>query len=260
MSAKRYLLLRYDTECPDERMDGFLETVLKIHISNEIPATLYCTGQTVEARKNDFHDFWNDAKETGIIDIQDHSYSHIGVCYENGPSLDSIRADYQRSFSIHHEVFDKYPLGIALCGVGDCGKRITDFGATHKCRMELAALANLKVKMLPSDVADTRAPFCSYAQYGYPDIMGFPSMKSDTDWFQGHDADDAYRSICKFLDEKAKNNCHAAIVFHDWCQWLFGPDKKLSMVRTIAQYARNNGFVLKTAAECYKEKSLWFGK
>lgn len=260
MLENRYFLLRYDTENPKaDEMAGFLPKVLDVHQREEIPVTLFCTGKTLDERRDEFIEFWKEAKGSPFIDVQDHSYSHVGVGYENGRPVDKLRRDHERSFKVHEEVFGKRPMGVALCGVGDSGPRLPGLDSTAKSRAELAFLADLGVKMLPYYVT-YRQPgcFCSYKRLGYPNIMGFPSLESDTSWLKGHIPDEAIEHCYQTIDEQWATGGHGAIIMHDWCEWNHGPDKELTITKKIADYARKKGFTLATMAQCYEDKELWY--
>jgi hypothetical protein len=41
--------------------------------------------------------------------MQDHSYSHIGIGYENGKLVYVLEAVSRKSFKIHEEIFRKRP-------------------------------------------------------------------------------------------------------------------------------------------------------
>jgi peptidoglycan/xylan/chitin deacetylase (PgdA/CDA1 family) len=83
---ERICLLRYDTEASNPRQDmtGFLERVLEVHRKYEIPVTLFCKGAAMEHREQEFIAFFQEMKDDPLFDIQDHSYSHVGVGYEAG--------------------------------------------------------------------------------------------------------------------------------------------------------------------------------
>ena len=102
----KVFLLRYDTERgPIEEMEGFFEKVVEVHRAEEIPATFFCTGGAVENREEDFRNFYEEVKGDPLFDIQDHSYSHIGLGYTEGMSVEELKADYERSFAVHKRVF-----------------------------------------------------------------------------------------------------------------------------------------------------------
>ncbi|MCH2176488.1 MAG: hypothetical protein MK193_12250 [Lentisphaeria bacterium] len=252
-------LLRYDTECPDsEIMSGFLEAVIKRHKAGEIPITLFCTGETLNKRRHEFHTFWDEVRDSGYIDVQDHSYSHIGVGYEESRALAVIQADYQHSFAVHEDVFGKRPIGVALCGVSDSGRRLNGLDEIEKSRQELAMLAYLGIKIMPARLTSIgRGQFCSYAEMGYSDIMGYPSAESDTEWLWNKDPKTALSYVKKVVDEYWELGQHGSLIMHDWCQWQFGSDKELGLVQKIADYIREKGFRLATVSDCYHNETLW---
>ncbi|MHC4886837.1 MAG: polysaccharide deacetylase family protein [Planctomycetota bacterium] len=259
MSPPRYFLLRYDTENPrGDEMLGFLPKVLEVHARESIPVTLFCTGQTLEARREEFIDFWDEASANPLFDVQDHSYSHIGVGYEEGRPVPELRDDYEKSLAAHRTVFGKEASATALCGVSDSGSRLPGLDSTEKSREELAMLAGLGLTMLPAYVTYSEpTAFCSYARLGYPHIMGYPSVEGDTHWLMNHDADYARTHMKNVIDQRWESGGHGAVIFHDWCQWNHGPDQELSLVCDIADYARNRGFTLATIQDCYNDTEIW---
>ena len=106
---KKIFLLRYDVERDSPEMEGFLEKVLDVHRKLEIPATFFCTGAVIDQRESEFRAFAREIKGKPLFDMQDHSYSHIGICYRDGKSVKTLRADYERSFAAHARMFDKRP-------------------------------------------------------------------------------------------------------------------------------------------------------
>jgi len=115
----KLLLLRYDTECTTpERTAGFLEKAIEVHRAEQIPATFFCTGMALEARESEFLAFYEEVKDDPLFDIQDHSYSHIGLGYADGMTIEDLRANYEQSFTIHERLFGKRPLGVSICGTG----------------------------------------------------------------------------------------------------------------------------------------------
>ena len=77
-----------------------------------------------------------------MFDIQDHSYSHVGLGYSKGQSVDVLKADYQRSFDAHGRVLGERPIGVTICGTsGKDGPRLRGFDETEKGLEELHVLA-----------------------------------------------------------------------------------------------------------------------
>ena len=81
-SKENLFLLRYDVERGDpEGMEGFLEKVVEVHRSHGIAAALFCTGKALERMEMPFRSFHEEVKDDALFDIQDHSYSHVGLGY-----------------------------------------------------------------------------------------------------------------------------------------------------------------------------------
>jgi hypothetical protein len=91
-AKENLFLLRYDTERGSPVvMKGFLEKVVEVHRSHQIPATLFCTGTALERMEMPFRSFYEEVKGDALFDIQDHSYSHIGLGYERGKPIPTLR-------------------------------------------------------------------------------------------------------------------------------------------------------------------------
>ena len=116
-AQEKLFLLRYDTERGNpESMNGFLEKVVEVHRSHQIPATLFCLGSALERMELPFRTFHEEVKDDALFDIQDHSYSHVGLGYERGEPIGALKADYERSFAVHERLFGARPIGISMSG------------------------------------------------------------------------------------------------------------------------------------------------
>jgi hypothetical protein len=258
----RLMLLRYDTEAgPDANMRGFFEKVVKVHRRDAIPATFFCTGRALETRTDEFRDFHAEVKNDPLFDLQDHSYSHIGVGYAAGKDLETLRADYAKSFAAHERVFGRRPLGVSLCGTGGVdGARLRGFDETEKARAEFEMLAALGVRMVNTflkDYDESRA-FVRYGALGHPEVMGFPSGHSDTDWLfrGGKPTPGGIERMQRVIEERAQRDEHCPIILHDWNAWNNAPDRELGHVRGFAERARKLGYRLVTHVECLRDESL----
>ncbi len=255
-------LFRYDTECDEiDAMQDFLPTLVEVHRRYQIPATLFCTGRMLEKRRSEYVEFAAEVCDDPLFDIQDHSYSHIGVGYEAGKPIDVLRDDYLRSFDIHESIFGKRPVSVSLCGTSVDGRRLTGFDETDKSRAEFEMLVELgmrEVSAFLSTVA-TNQSFCTFASLGHPEITGFPSGFSDTGWMMDWDAegkiirrepfDEALATITDEIKRRGPAGIHMPILMHDWCAWKVAPEKDLAHVILFAETARAAGFELVTHAE-----------
>ncbi len=186
---EKLFLIRYDTESQQvEEMKGFFEKMVDVHRMNHIPASFFCRGEAIEKRATEFSQFFQEVKDDSLFDIQDHSYSHIGLGYQNGKSLNILRADYEKSFSVHERIFGRCPIGVSMCGTG--GKdwsQLCGFDANEKSRSELDMLVQLGVRMINTFLCgvDGTKEFINYSNIAHPEVMGFPTASStDNGWLR----------------------------------------------------------------------------
>lgn len=240
-------------------MAGFLETAVRIHTSDDIPVAFFCTGNALEKRADEFQNFAQQVRHNQLFDIQNHSYSHVGIGYSKGLSVDDLKIDYERSFRVHEQMFGNRPRGVASCGVSTNGTLLSGFDATEKTRAELAMLAKLGVRMYNTFLTghDATTEFVNYKDLGYPNIMGFPSGHTDVFWMHDRAFGDPLSYITKKIEIEAAHNRHMSIVMHDWCAWKSADDQKLTHVRRIADVARKHNYTIVTPFNCLKNQALW---
>jgi peptidoglycan/xylan/chitin deacetylase (PgdA/CDA1 family) len=258
----KLFLLRYDTERDSaEEMKGFFEQAIAIHRRERIPATFFCKGGSIEAREGDFRAFWQEVRGDPLFDIQDHSYTHIGLGYERGKDIATLRADYERSFAAHERVFGVRPVGVSICGTGGKdGARLQGFDQTDKARAEFEMMAGLGLRMINSLLVgvDESRQFINYGRLGHPEIMGFPSSYSDTSWMRRKEYGDPLAYILSVIEERAQRDEHMPLMLHDWVAWNHAPDKALGHVQRIVERARALGYEMVTHVECLRNRSeLW---
>lgn len=252
---KPQFIIRFDTESRQrEEIKGFFEKVVSVQRTHDIPASFFCLGAAIVKRESEFRAFAREIKEDPLFDPQDHSYSHVGLGYAEGKSIAVLRADYEKSFSVHEEVFGKRPIGVSLCGTKVDGPHLAGFGATEKSRAELDMLAALGVRMVNTFLSghDSRHEFIDYSELGHPEMMGFPSSNSDNGWVRGRKFGDPVEHIVSQIQENAASGKHMAIMFHDDTEWIDVDDKELDMLKLVADVARENGYELSTHLECYE--------
>jgi peptidoglycan/xylan/chitin deacetylase (PgdA/CDA1 family) len=251
----KLFLLRYDTESGlRKQMDGFFNKIIEIHRQYDIPATFFCQGKKVKSKKRDFMTFYEQIKDDPLFDIQDHSFSHIGVGYANGKPLKVLRKDYEKSFAIHEKVFQKRPTGVSICGVGNSGPRLQGFDETEKAKQELDMLASLGVTMINSFLTThtESTDFLTYHSLGHPETSGFPSGYSDTRWMHGRNFGDPIEYILTQLEERAEKNQHFPLMLHDWVAWLHADDQELTHVVKFIEKARELGYKAVTHKYCHE--------
>ena len=262
---ERTYLLRYDTEASNPRQDmtGFLERVLEVHRKYEIPVTLFCKGAAMEYREQEFVAFFHEMKDDSLFDIQDHSYSHVGVGYEAGKSVEVLKADYERSFAVHERLRGIRPIGVSRCGTsGADGKALSGFDATEKSRAEFEMLVDLGVRMIDTFYTGIRgsAEFINYGPIGHPEVCGFLSGHSDTAWLHRKEFGDPMEHILSVIRKTAERGHHLPLMMHDWVAWNHSKDKELSVIVEIVDCVRECGFEMRTHKQCYEDVSLWQGQ
>ncbi len=244
---QRWLLLRYDVESTDAAlMQGFLAGVADTHREADFPVTLFCTGAAIDARQDAFRNFKDTVGGDSRFEIGDHSYSHIGVCYERGKSVASLRADYERSLDAHERILQTRPDSLSICGTGGAdGAPLSGFDATKKSREELAMLVSLGIRRLNTRLTEANdgQAFTDYAALGFPSVFGFPSAHSDTSWIRQADiTGDFLAPLRAEIDHRSRENLPMPIICHDWVTWDHAPDRAFSHIKQIAAYAREQGF------------------
>lgn len=260
---QKRMLMRYDAEWwghPD-KMKGFFEKLVEVHRRDHIPVTLFCKGETLKKMNGEFKAFYQEVKHDPFFDIQDHSFSHIGIGYANGKPVEVLESDYRKSFDLHEEIFGKRPFGISRCGTSDDGPSLTGFDATEKSRKEFEMLVKLGARMIDTFLTgiDGTRQFVNYDRLGQPGVMGFISGFSDTAWMDREEFGDPVEYILKEIRKSSLVNDHMPVMFHDWVAWQKAPDQELTHVRRIAESARKEGYAIATHLECYYNKPLWQG-
>ncbi len=257
----KLMLMRYDTEWWGEpaEMAGFFEKLVEIHRTDHIPVSLFCKGATLEKMKSEFMAFQEEIVNDPLFDLQDHSYSHIGLGYEKGKPLEVLEADYRRSFNIHEEIFSERPIGISICGTRDDGRPVSGFDATEKSKAEFEMVVELGTKMINTFLSgiDGSKEFVNYGSLGHPEVMGFISGLSDTAWMDRKEFGDPVDYVLNEIRTRSAQNFHMPVMFHDWVAWQKAPDKELTHVRRIAEAGKEAGYKLVTHMDCYNNKPLW---
>ena len=214
----------------------------------------------MEHREQGFIAFFREIEDDPLFDIQDHSYSHVGIGYEAGKSIEVLRADYERSFAVHERLLGRSPIGISRCGTsGADGKSLSGFDATEKSRAEFEMLVDLGVRMINTFYTGIRgsSEFMNYASLGHPEVCGFPSGHSDTSWLFRREFGDPMEHILTEIRKTAERGHHLPLMMHDWVAWNHSQDKRLSAIVDIVDCVRECGFELRTHKQCYEDGSLW---
>ncbi len=261
-NGNKKFLIRYDTESRQrEEIKGFFEKIVSVQRSYDIPLSFFGLGAAIDKRKSEFIEFASEVKGDPLFDFQCHSYSHIGLGYEKGKSIEVLKADFEKAFEVHEGVFGSRPSGVSICGTGGVdGPSLCGFDATDKSRAELDMLANLGVKMINTNLCgvDSTTEFINYSKIGHREIMGFPNgTPSDNGWLRGRKYGDPKEFITKHIQENAKKNNHMAIMFHDDTGWIDVNDKEMDNLKLVVDVARKNNYEVVTHLSCYQNEKLW---
>ena len=87
--------------------------------------------------------------------------------------------------------------------------------------------------------------------------MGFPSGYSDTAWLVRRECGDPLGFVFSRIREHAKNGDPMPLMLHDWAAWNHASDQELTHVKKIADYARKQGYELKSHLSCYQTPTIW---
>jgi peptidoglycan/xylan/chitin deacetylase (PgdA/CDA1 family) len=262
VGEKKIFLIRYDTESRQrEEMKGFFEKIVKVQRSYNIPLSFFCLGAAIDKRKSEFLELAKETRDDPLFDFQCHSYSHIGLGYSSGKSVEILKADFERAFEVHEGVFGIRPIGVSISGTGGVdGSPLCGFDATEKSRSELDMLAKLGVRMINTNLCevDSTTEFINYSKIGHPEIMGFPNgTPSDNSWLRGKKYGNPNEFITKHIRGNAKKNNHMAIMFHDDTTWIDVNDKEMNSLKLVVDVARESGYDVVTHISCYQNEKLW---
>jgi len=257
----RLLLIRFDTESRQKpEMSGFFEKMVAVHRSLKIPATFFCLGAAMELRASEFREFFAEVRNDPLFDLQNHTYSHLGLGYDHGQSVEVLRADIERSFALQERLGGGRPVGVSMPGTGGRdGNNLPGFDATEKSRAELDMLASLGVRMINTfhSGVDAGKTFINYGDLGHPEIMGFPSGNADNSWLRARKYGDPRDYILSQIKERGPRGEPVPVMFHDDTVWIDVNDRNLDIVRFIADAGRQAGFEFVTHRECLQRKALW---
>ncbi len=226
-SEKRQFLIRFDTESRQrEEMKGFFEKIVSVQRSHHIPISFFCLGAAIDKRESEFLEFAQEVKDDPIFDFQNHSYSHIGLGYSKGKSVEVLKADYEKSFAVHERIFGRRPIGVSLCGTGGKdGPQLCGFDATEKSRAELNMLAKLGVKMINTFLCgkDSTKDFVNYSKIGHPEILGFPNgTPSDNSWLRGKKFGNPKEFITKKIHLGQQKKRFKFVTIYSRRDWICG--------------------------------------
>jgi len=259
---KKKFLIRYDTESRQrEEMKGFFEKIVAVQRLYNIPLSFFCLGAAIDKRKSEFTEFAQEVEGDPLFDFQCHSYSHVGLSYANGKSIEILKADFEKAFEVHEGVFGKRPIGVSISGTGGVdGPRLCGFDETEKSRAELSMLAELGLRMIDTNLCgmDNTTEFVNYSKIGHPEIMGFPiGLPSDNSWLRGRKYGEPKEYITKHIQGQAEKNNHMAIMFHDDTGWIDVNDKEMDYLKLVVDVARKSDYEVVTHLSCYQNENLW---
>jgi len=260
------LLIGYDVECMTPGSDTtkkFLDAALAVHSQHQAPCSLFVVGKTLEFNT----DALKSAAESGIFDIQSHTYSHVllkTVCQFDGHKTTVFRAGspqrIKREVTLGLQVI-RLVLGVEPIGL------TTPFGYYRGLSDRpdlLRFLYKNGIRFVRSyarneydwqPVELNVQPF-TYAPQGFPAMLEIPVHGwQDCLWRQEHGWSDAggfedYQ--VSLLEEAAEKDLVLSLAYHDWS--AIREDPAMGIIDALLSRARELGVRIMSYSEYYNER------
>lgn len=260
------LLIGYDIEksFAPEITRQFIDKTLSLHKELKVEATCFILGRSVEASSAEL----NRLEESGLFELEQHTYSHIGfktLLQENEKGIrylpQATPEEIEKEVRKTNSLFKKY-LGMKCRGIAIP----RGFYRGLSDRPDLLEILNRNginiVRSYSRDEKDWQPvsmslqPF-SYTIQGYPDIMEFPVQGwQDCLWFDTY----GWKNINEYLPYLKRNIAYISerdlvwcYVQHDWSTMRFDPDMEIT--RQFIEYALSKEVKIKKHDAYYKESS-----
>lgn len=271
------ILIGYDVEIMDKRFDWhdqnisrnsistahFLKRARRLHEKLSVPCTLFVVGKTLEENL----DLFKSIKDSPMIDLQQHTYSHLRlktvvmdddktIQVFRGGSLEQIREEVNKT----NKIFKK-KLGITPHGL--TGPYCYYRGLQDRPDI-LEILEDAGIKFLRTDgrnekdfqpVAFEHQPYF-YTPQGFPEIMEFPLQGWQDVYLRekhGWDNLDGFiEEIKTNIDYIRDRNLIWDFATHDWSSIVNDPEMRI--MREIIIYGQQAGIEFKFYKEHYKEQ------
>lgn len=260
------ILIGYDVEKSynPEITNRFVELVVKSQRDLPVKSTFFILGRCIEASRDSLMRL----KEEALFELQQHTYSHIGVKtlwqvkpdgsvrFEPGESAEIIEEEVCKTNQLLKNVFDVECCGIAIPrgfyrGLGDRPDLLAIF---HRAGIRfMRSYSRNEMDWQPVSLGIQ--PFF-YEVQGFPDILEIPVQGwQDCLWYEenGVTNKEGYLQYLKnTVDTVLENNFTWSFVQHDWSTVKYDPD--FSITRQFILYAKKKGVTFMNHSEYYHLK------
>jgi hypothetical protein len=247
---------------PESTVRG-LELITRAHRDAGVPGTIFVCGRTL------LHslDALKAAKETGLFDVQQHTYSHLlfrDVEYSPEPGV-VARIGASPAVALREEVAWTSRLVRDHLGHEPVGLR-TPFGFYRGLRDRpdlLGVLRDTGVSYVSSWLRNEHGlnptpwdvqPF-AYRDEGFPEIHELPSQFwLDGIWFDtyGYDNGAGYLEALKgAIDHVAEHDLVYGACFHEWCM-IPSNEEETGWLRGFLRYAVDRGVEVTTYTDYWR--------
>ena len=242
-----------------------LELIARTHADAGVPGTLFLCGRTL------LHclDGVRDAQATGLLDVQQHTYTHVpfrDIHYDGGdgaiavipaPSAVALREEVALTSRLLRDHLGSECVGIR-----------TPFGYHEGLRGRpdlLALLHDCGIRYVTSWGRNAEngnptpwvQPF-AYEPEGFPDMLEIPfQFWLDVVWFDrhGYDTGPALLEALKgAVDEVVEHDLVYGACFHDWVL-LASDEERVGWLRGFLAYARERGAQVMTYTDYWRAQA-----
>jgi peptidoglycan/xylan/chitin deacetylase (PgdA/CDA1 family) len=242
-----------------------LDVITRVHQEAGVPATLFVCGRTLVHTSEAVQR----AHDTGLFDVQSHTYSHVlfrDVEYEPSPGTRAV-IPASPPVALTEELAATSDLIRRLVGVEVVGLR-TPFGFYRglRDRPDLLELVRANgIRYVSSWIRNERnwnptpwiQPF-SYEEEGYPDILEIPAQFwLDGIWFDAHGWSNGARfleALKGAVDEVVEGDLVYGVCFHEWAV-LSANEERTGWIRGFLRYAQERGVEVTTYTEYWRRRA-----
>jgi peptidoglycan/xylan/chitin deacetylase (PgdA/CDA1 family) len=259
---KGLLCIGYDVENGNPKITGkFLKEMLRIHEEYSAPCTLFITGQNFE--KN--WEVYNGLKDHPLIDLQQHTYSHLILkkitmysdgkifTYGENEPLEKIRENVAKASALFRD-----KIGHEVTGM-------TTPYAFYRGLMDnpdiLKVLYEEGIRFIRSYGRNDKS-FCPvpleiqpffYEEQGFPEFLECPVLGwQDCIWRDRYGWNAKWENrVILDLEHCVENNLYYGYVQHDWSS--IRKDRKMKRTEAIIKYARDRNMNIQHYQDLYTD-------